>query len=175
MLTLKINASYVYCFPSRKLFPCTNEVLIKKTTTKRLLGTEQYLKWSLSLGDYFWINQHCCSVTSQLCDPVDYSTPAPMSLTISWSLPKFISITLVITLHGNIGFGGSMNVQGSVEWHDVHALLMKNQARLVTDFTSKQSEKCTDSQLLWDVRLQCISLECRYLTWQWEIAVKVLI
>ena len=40
----------------------------------------------------------CCSVT-QLCltlfDPVDCSTPASMSITISWSLLKFRSIGLV--------------------------------------------------------------------------------
>lgn len=52
MLTLKIDASCVYCFPSRKVFPCTNEVLIKTTTTKQLLGTEKYFAISL-LEDYF--------------------------------------------------------------------------------------------------------------------------
>ena len=152
MLTLKIDASCVYCFPSRKVFPCTNEVLIKTTTTKQLLGTEKYLKRSLSLGDYFWINQHCCSVAScvwHFATPWTTAHQAPMSLTISWSLPKFISITSVITLQGNIGFWESMNVHGSVEWQDIHALLMKKQAISITDFTSKQSEKCTDSWLLW--------------------------
>ena len=149
MLTLKINASCVYCFPSRKLFPCTNEVLIKTiTTTKQLLGTEQYLKWSLSLGDYFWINQS--PAVSDSSSPHGLQHTRPPCPSISWSLPKFISITLVITLQGNIGFGESMNVQGSVEWWDVHALLMKKQATSITDFTSKQSEKCTDSWLLLD-------------------------
>ena len=41
----------------------------------------------------------CCSVTKYptLCDPMDCSMPAFPSLTISWSLPKFMSIELVMT------------------------------------------------------------------------------
>ena len=40
----------------------------------------------------------CCSVTKYptLCDPMDCSMPAFPSLTISWSLPKFMSIELVM-------------------------------------------------------------------------------
>ena len=42
---------------------------------------------------------HCCSVTKlclTLCDPTDSSMPASLSLTISRSLPKFMSIALVM-------------------------------------------------------------------------------
>ena len=41
----------------------------------------------------------CCSVTQScltLCDPMDCSTPGPLSLTISQSLPKFMSTALVM-------------------------------------------------------------------------------
>ena len=41
----------------------------------------------------------CCSVTQScltLCDPMDCSTPGPQSLTISQSLPKFMSTALVM-------------------------------------------------------------------------------
>ena len=41
----------------------------------------------------------CCSVTKlylTLCHPMDYSTPAPLSSTICWSLLKFTSIELVM-------------------------------------------------------------------------------
>ena len=42
----------------------------------------------------------CCSVSKlclTLCDPMDCSTPGLLSLTIFWSLPKFMSIEPVIT------------------------------------------------------------------------------
>ena len=47
------------------------------------------------LGQYFC----CCSVAQScltLCDPMDCSMPGLLSLTISWSLPKFMSIALVM-------------------------------------------------------------------------------
>ena len=45
-------------------------------------------------------NMHscCCSVTllcPTLCNPMDYSSPGLPSFTISWSLPKFMSIVTV--------------------------------------------------------------------------------
>ena len=45
-----------------------------------------------------WAETICCSVTKScptLCDPMDYSTPASLSFTISWSLLKLMSIELM--------------------------------------------------------------------------------
>ena len=44
----------------------------------------------------------CCSVTQScltLCDPMDCSMPGSLSLTISQSLPKFMSIKSVMLLY----------------------------------------------------------------------------
>ena len=45
------------------------------------------------------VKLYCCTVTQScptLCNPMDYSTQASLSLTISWSLPKIMSIASVM-------------------------------------------------------------------------------
>ena len=52
-----------------------------------------------SFNNWSSINRWCCLVAKlclSLCDPMDCSTPASLSFTISWSLLKLTSIELVV-------------------------------------------------------------------------------
>ena len=56
------------------------------------------LEHLLKINIKMWAETICCSVTKScptLCDPMDYSTPASLSFTISWSLLKLMSIELM--------------------------------------------------------------------------------
>ena len=57
-----------------------------------------YIFESLKLED-LWIGAFAVVQSPshvRLCDPMDCTTQASLSLTVSWSLPKFMSIVLVM-------------------------------------------------------------------------------
>ena len=59
---------------------------------KRNYGVERFFLWKVSSVHFILVAQSCPT----LCDPVDGSTQASLSITNSWSLPKLMSIESVM-------------------------------------------------------------------------------
>ena len=67
-------------------------------------GTEPWQPpCSVSFSTRWCCSYHCCFSVSEscltLCNPMDYSTPGSSDLSVSWSLPKLMSIELVMPLN----------------------------------------------------------------------------
>ena len=96
----------------------------------------------------------CCSIAQLcpiLCDPKDCSTPASLSLNISWSLPKFMFIASVIP---------SSHL---IQWHPL--LLLPSIFPSIRDF-SNESVVCIRWPKYWNFRFG-ISPSDKYSVWMY--------
>ena len=79
--------------------PWTEEPGRQQSTGSQRVGHDWSMHSCMGVINRQWMESCCCSAAQlcpTLCDPMNYSTQASLSLTVFQSLPKFMSIASVI-------------------------------------------------------------------------------
>ena len=107
----------------------------------------------------------CCSVAKScltLCDPMDCSTQASLSLTIPWSLPKFMSIEFISIAQVH-AFQPSHYLLPSCLFaqHQVEALVLKKFPQVILTWSQAGGSVPAHREpleiwILWAVFLVCV-------------------